>query len=54
MCIVPRKFLYVGDTLSRAFDQSNVPIDDMHHDMKHFIHSVIIDLPISDVKLMEL
>ena len=28
--------------------------DDMHHDMEHFIHSVIIDLPISDVKLMEL
>ena len=26
----------------------------MHHDMEHFIHSVIIDLPISDVKLMEL
>ena len=26
----------------------------MHRDMEHFIHSVIIDLPISDVKLMEL
>ena len=52
---VPGKFLYIADTLSRAFDQSNVPTDDdMHHDMEHFIHSVIIDLPISDVKLMEL
>ena len=52
---VPGKFLYIADTLSRAFDQSNAPTDDdMHHDMEHFIHSVIIDLPISDVKLMEL
>ena len=52
---VPRKFLYIADTLSRAFDQSNVPTDDdMHHDMEHFVHSVIIDLPISDVKLVEL
>ena len=52
---VPGKFLYIADTLSRAFDHSNVPTDDyMHHDMRHFVHSVIIDLPISDVKLMEL
>ena len=52
---VPGKFLYIADTLSRAFDQSNAPTDDdMHHGMEHFIHRVIIDLPISDVKLMEL
>lgn len=52
---VPGKFLHIADTLSRAFDQSNVPTDDgMHQDMEHFIHSVILDLPISDVKLMEL
>ena len=42
----------------RAFDQSNVPTDDdMHRDMEHFIHRVVIDLPVSDgllVKLMEL
>ena len=55
MRCVPGKFLYMADILSRAFDQSNVPTDDdMHHGMEHFIHSVIIDLPISDVKLMEL
>jgi len=43
------------DTLSRAFDRSSVPTDDdLHHDMEHFIHSVIIDLQISDVKLLEL
>ena len=52
---VPGKFLHIADTLSTAFDQSNVPTDDgMHQDMEYFIHSVIIDLPISDVKLMEL
>ena len=51
----PGKFHYIADTLSRAFDQSNVPTDDdMHHDMEHFIQNVIIDLSISDVKLMEL
>ena len=51
---VPGKFLYIADTLSRAFDQSNAPTDvDTHHDMEHFIHSVIIDLPIFP-KLMEL
>ena len=43
---VPRKVLYIAATLSRAFDQSNVPTDDdMHHDMEQFIHSLIIDLP---------
>ena len=52
---VPGRFLYIANTLSRAFDQSKVPTDnDMHRDMEHFIHSAIIDLPISDVKLMEL
>ena len=52
---VPGKFLYIADTLSRAFDQSNAPIDsDMHHDMEYYIHCVITNLPISDVKLMEL
>ena len=52
---VPRKFLHIADTLSRAFDQSNVPTDDgIHQEMEHFIHSVILHLPISDVKLMEL
>ena len=55
---VPGKFLYIADTLSRAFDQSNVPTDDdTHRDMEHFIHRVVIDLPVSDgflVKLMEL
>jgi hypothetical protein len=52
---IPGKFLYIVDTLSRAFNQFNVPTDnDMHRDMKHLIHTVIIDLPISDVKLMEL
>ena len=50
---VPGKFLHIADTLSRAFDQPNVPTDDgMHQDMEHFIHSVILDLPISYVKLM--
>ena len=39
---VPGKFLYIADTLSRAFDQSNAPIDsEMHHDMEYFIHCVI-------------
>ena len=52
---VPGKFLYIANSLSRAFDQSNVLTDDdMHRDIEDFIHSVIIDLPISDVKLMEL
>jgi len=52
---VPGKFLYIADTLSRALYQSNVLTDDdMHRDIEHFIHRVIIDLPISDVKLMEL
>ena len=40
---------------SRAFDQTSDPTgNDMHHDMDHFIHSVITNLPISEVKLMEL
>ena len=31
---VPGKFFHIADTLSRAFDQSNVPTDDgMHQDM---------------------
>ena len=52
---VPWKFLNIADTLSRAFDQtSNPTVNDMHHDMEHFIHSVITNLPISDVKLVEL
>ena len=52
---VPGTFLHIADTLSRAFDQSNVPTDDgMHQDMEYCILSVIIDLLISDVKLMEL
>ncbi|PFX20595.1 Tenascin-R [Stylophora pistillata] len=52
---VPGKFLYIADTLSRAIVQSSVPTDDdMHHDMEHFIHSVILDLSISDMKSMEL
>ena len=39
---VPGKFLHIADTLSRAFDQSNVPTDyGMHQDMEYFIHSVI-------------
>ena len=51
---VPGKFLYIADTLSRAFDQSNVATDDdMERDVEHFIHSAIIDLPISDAKMME-
>ena len=55
MRYVPGKFLHIADTLSRAFDQSNIPTEDgMYQDMEHFIHSVHIDLPISDVKLMEL
>ena len=45
----------VPQLLSRAFDQTSDPTgNDMHHDMEHFIHSVITNLPISDVKLMEL
>ncbi|PFX23103.1 Transposon Tf2-9 polyprotein [Stylophora pistillata] len=52
---VPGKFLYIADTLSRAIDQSSVPTDDdMHHDMEHFIHSVILEQRISDMKLMDL
>ena len=46
---VPGKFLYIAE-----FDQSVPTDDDMRHDIENFIHSVIIDLPISDVKLMEL
>ena len=52
---VPGTFLHIAYILSRAFDQSDVPTDDgMHQDMEYCILSVIIDLPISDVKLMEL
>ena len=49
------KFLKIAYTLFRAFDQTGDPTDnDMHHDMEHFIHNVVTNLPISDVKLMEL
>ena len=52
---VPGKFLYIADTLSRACGESHIPNDDdMHQDMKYFIHSVVSNLPISDVKLKEL
>ena len=52
---VPGRFLYIADSLSGAFNQSSAPNDnDMHQDMEHFIHSVITNLPISDVKLIEL
>ena len=49
------KFLKIAYTLFRAFDQTGDPTgNDMHHDMEHFIHNVVTNLPISDVKLMEL
>ena len=52
---VPGRFLYIADTVPRAFNQSSAPNDnDMHQDMEHFIHSVITNLLISDVKLIEL
>lgn len=52
---VPGKFLYIADTLSRAYDSSKVPENnDMHEDMENLIHAVIKSLPISDQKLKEL
>jgi len=49
------KFLYIADALSRACGESHIPNDnDMHQDMEYFIHSVVSNLPISDVKLKEL
>jgi len=52
---VPGKFLYIADTLSRACRKSHIPNDnDMHQDMEYFIHSVVSNLPASDVKLKEL
>lgn len=52
---VPGKVLYIAYTLSRVFHQSSVPDDnDISEDMENLIHSVIINLPISDVKLIEL
>ena len=43
--IVPGKFIYIADTLARAFNQSSVPTDkDIHSDMEHYIHSVIANL----------
>ena len=43
----------IADTLCGAFNQSSVSNDnDMHQDIEYFIHSVITNLPISDVKLM--
>ena len=51
---VPGKFLYIADTLSRACGESHIPNDnDMYQDMEYFIHSVVSNLPISDVKLKE-
>ena len=52
---VPGKFLYIADTLSRACGESHIPNDnDMHQDMEYLIHSVVSNLPISDVKLKKL
>ena len=52
---VPGKFHYIADTLSRACGESHIPNDyDMHQDMEYFIHSIVSNLPISDVKLKEL
>ena len=52
---VTGKFLYIADTVSRAFNQSNVVTNnDMHYEMEHFTYSVITNLPIFEVKLMEL
>ena len=46
---------HCSDTLPRAFVQLSVPTDDdMHHDMERLIHSVITNLTISGVRLMEL
>ena len=39
---VPGKCQYIGDTLSRAYNESSMPSDrDMHKDMEYFIHSVV-------------
>lgn len=52
---VPGKFLQIADTLSRAFNASNIPVDnDMHKEMENLIHSVVKNLPISDIKLKDL
>ena len=52
---VPEKYLYVPHTLSRAYDKDNITQgNDMHDDMKHMIHCVVKDLPISDIKLAQL
>ena len=52
---VPGKFLYVADTLSRAFDESNFPEkSEIYDELESLVHSVAMDLPISDAKLIEL
>lgn len=43
------KYLYVADTLLRAYDKDNITQgNDMHDNMEHMVHCVVKDLPISD------
>ena len=53
---VPGKYLYIADTLSRAFlqepdDQST---SELHQDSEVMIHSLLSNLPVSDEKLIQL
>ena len=52
---VPGKYLYIADTLSRAFYNSVMPENnDMHDDMDALIHGLVESLPISDSGLNDL
>ena len=44
---VPGKYLYVGDTLSRAYSKDNITQVNVHDDMGHM-------MPISDIKRSQL
>ena len=53
---VPGKYLYIADTLSRAFltEPDDLPTSDLDKDSKVMIHSLVTNLPVSDQKSIQL
>ncbi|KAL9977698.1 hypothetical protein ACROYT_G015131 [Oculina patagonica] len=51
---VPGKYMYVADTLSRAFLNEQPTDDDLNDDMEVMVHSLIINLPMTQEKLAQM
>lgn len=51
---VPGKYMYVADTLSRAFLNEQPTDDDLNDDMEVMVHSLITNLPMTQEKLAQM